>query len=141
MPRAETGIRYENQLLKKQEKSMKNKKLIKSLYNAFRGIVYAARSERNLSLHLVGAAAALAASFYFKVEKAELLFVITAIFLVFITEMINTAIEAVVDLKTREFHPLARVAKNVAAGAVLCAALFALVVAYIVFADRLKSLW
>jgi diacylglycerol kinase (ATP) len=46
-----------------------------------------------------------------------------------------------VDLKTRKFHPLARVAKNVAAGAVLCAALFALVVAYIVFADRLKSLW
>ena len=141
MPRAETGIRYENRLPRKQEKPMKNKKLIKSVYNAFRGIVYAIHSERNLPLHLVGAAAALAASFYFKVGKAELLFVITAIFLVFITEMINTAIEAVVDLKTREFHPLARVAKNVAAGAVLCAALFALVVAYIVFADRLKSLW
>jgi diacylglycerol kinase (ATP) len=119
---------------------MKNKKLIKSFSNALRGIVYAFRSERNLHLHLISTAVALAASFYFKVERFELLFVITAIFLVFITEMVNTAVEATVDLKTKEFHPLALIAKNVAAGAVLGAALFALVVAYVVFADRLKNL-
>ncbi|RJX29601.1 MAG: diacylglycerol kinase family protein [Dethiobacter sp.] len=120
---------------------MKHTKLIKSFRDAFRGIIYAFRSERNLHLHLIGTVVALAASFYLKVEKFELLFVVTAIFLVFITEMINTAVEATVDLKTKQFHPLARIAKNVAAGAVLCAALFALVVAYVVFADRLKNLW
>ncbi len=120
---------------------MKNKKLIQSFGNAFYGIIGAFRSEKNLCRHLVGTAAALAASFYFKVEKLEFLFIITAIFLVFITEMLNTAVEAAVDLKTKEFHPLARFAKNVAAGAVLCAALFALIVAYIVFAEKLKMLW
>jgi len=120
---------------------MKNKKLINSILNAFSGIAYAFRSERNLPLHLVSAAAALAASFYFQVGRTELLFVITAIFLVFITEMVNTAVEAAVDLKTKRFHPMARIAKNVAAGAVLCAALFALLVAYVVFADRLKNIW
>ncbi|NMB40973.1 MAG: diacylglycerol kinase family protein [Firmicutes bacterium] len=120
---------------------MKNKKLIQGFKDAFHGIISALRSERNLRIHLVGAATAIAASFYFKVESHEILFVITAIFLVFIAEMFNTAVEAVVDLKTKEFHPLARIAKNVAAGAVLCAALYALVVAYFVFAQRLKILY
>ena len=120
---------------------MKNKKLLQSFLNAFSGLVYAFRSERNLPLHLAGAAVALAASFYFKVERFELLFVILAIFLVFITEMLNTAVETAVDLKTTEIHPLARIAKNIAAGAVLFAALFALVVAYIVFAERLVNIW
>ena len=120
---------------------MKKKKMLKSFKEACKGIIYALRSERNFCIHFLGAAAALAASFYFKVEKVELLFVITAIFLVFIAEMLNTAIEAVVDLKTKKIHPLARIAKNVAAGAVLCAALFALLIAYFVFAERLKDLW
>ena len=71
-----------------------------------------------------GAVAALAASFYFRLEKLEFLFVITAIILVFITELINTAVEAAVDLSTKEFHPLARIAKNTAARAVLFAAVF-----------------
>lgn len=120
---------------------MKNKKLGRSFVNAFYGIVDAFHREWKLWLHLVSAAVALAFSFFFQVEKLELLFVITAISLVFVTEMINTAVEAVVDLQTKEFHQLARAAKNIAAGAVLCAALFALVVAYVVFAERIKVFW
>lgn len=120
---------------------MKLKKLGKSFLYALAGIVFAFRSERNMTLHIIAAALALAASFYFQVDKLELLAVIMAIFLVFITEMMNTAVEAAVDLKTRNYHPLARVAKNVAAGAVLLAALFALLVAYLVFAGRLKELF
>ena len=119
---------------------MKNKKLLQSFGNVFWGIIAAFRSERNLYLHLAGTVAVLLASFYFKLEKLEFLFVILAIFLMFITEMFNTAVEAVVDLKTKEFHPLARFAKNIAAGAVLFAALFALVVAYVVFAEKISML-
>ncbi|MGI6308302.1 MAG: diacylglycerol kinase family protein [Dethiobacteria bacterium] len=119
---------------------MKRKQFIRSLMDALQGIFCALRREKNMKLHLISAIIALAASFYFKVERLELLFVLTAIALVLIAEMLNTALEAAVDLKTEEFHPLARLAKNVAAGAVLCAALFALVVGYIVFADRLKDL-
>ena len=119
---------------------MKRKQFIRSFEDAFLGIFSALRREKNMRLHFISAAIALTASLYFKVESFELLFVLTAIVLVLITEMLNTAIEAAVDLKTAEFHPLARLAKNVAAGAVLCAAIFALVVGYIVFAGRLKNL-
>ncbi len=119
---------------------MKNRPFIRSLGDSFRGIYSALRREKNMRLHLISATIVLAASLYFKVDKFEFLFVLTAIVLVFVTEMINTAIEAAVDLKTMELHPLARLAKNIAAGAVLCAAIFALVVGYIVFAGRLKYL-
>jgi diacylglycerol kinase (ATP) len=119
---------------------MKHKKILNSFSNAFRGIIYAFQRERNMSIHVLGAAVALAASFYFQVERLEFLFVLIAIFLVFITELINTALEAAIDLKTEEYHPLARIAKNVAAGAVLCAAIFSLLVAYLVFAERLREL-
>ncbi|MGI6318219.1 MAG: diacylglycerol kinase family protein [Firmicutes bacterium] len=120
---------------------MKRKKFIYSFIDAFSGIVEAFHRERNMLLHAAGAVAALAASFYFRLEKLEFLFVITAIILVFITELINTAVEAAVDLSTKEFHPLARIAKNTAAGAVLFAAVFSLVVAYMVFAEKLRGLW
>jgi diacylglycerol kinase (ATP) len=120
---------------------MKRKKIINSFLDAFSGFIYAFKTERNMNLHILGAATALAASFYFQVERFELLFVLTAIFLIFITEMINTSVEAVVDLKTEEYHPLARIAKNVAAGAVLCAALFAVIVAYLVFVGRISELF
>lgn len=120
---------------------MKRKKITASFYDAFCGIIDAFHSERNMNLHIVGAMVALAASFYFRVDKMELLFVITAIFLVFITELINTAVETVIDLHTKDYHPLARTAKHCAAGAVLLAAIFSLVVAYLVFAERLRGLW
>ena len=119
---------------------MKHKRFLCSLKSALQGIFSALRREKNMRLHLIGAAAALAASLYFKIERYELLFVLTAIALVLITEMLNTAIEAAVDLKTMEYRPLARLAKNVAAGAVLCAALFALIVGCVVFGSRLKNL-
>lgn len=89
-----------------------------------------------MGLHVLAAAIAIAASFYFKVEKVELLFVVAAIFFVFTAEMLNTAMEATVDLLTDKYHILARIAKNVAAGAVLLAALFALIVAFFVFGDK-----
>lgn len=120
---------------------MKGKHFIQSLIDALQGILSAFYREKNMKLHLISAIIALSASFYFKVERLEFLFVLTAIILVFIAEMFNTALEAAVDLETEEFHPLARLAKNVAAGAVLCAALFALLVGYFVFAGRLTDLF
>jgi diacylglycerol kinase (ATP) len=116
---------------------MNFKGIIKSFSCAFQGLLYTFRSQRNMGLHLLAAILALAASFYFKVERTEFLFVILAISLVFITELLNTALEAAVDLRTKKYHPLARIAKNVSAGAVLLAAFFALVVAFLVFADKL----
>lgn len=138
LPDGETTA-AQNDLLQ-DDRFMKCKYFLRSLMDALQGIVSAITREKNMKLHLAGAVIALAASFYFKVGRIEFLFVCTAIALVFVAEMLNTAVEAAVDLKTEEFHPLARLAKNVAAGAVLCAAIFALVVGFIVFAGRLKDL-
>ena len=121
---------------------MKGKKnLRKSFVDAGRGIFAGLYSERNMHIHLTAAVVALAASFYFKIDKIELLLVITAIFFVFVAEMFNTSVEAVIDLHTKNPHPLARTAKNVAAGAVLLAAIYSLLVAYFVFAERIRGLW
>lgn len=116
---------------------MKHKTFAGSLKDAFKGIFFVIRHERNMSFHILAAALALAASFYYKINRMEFLFVITAIFLVMITETLNTAVETLVDLYTREYHPLAGIAKKVAAGAVLGAALFAVVIACLVFGDKL----
>ncbi len=119
---------------------MKHRNLLSSFSFAFQGIVYAVRRERNMRIHLTVALLVIVASFYFQVEKWELMFVLAAVFLVIITEMINTALERVVDLSTQKYHHLAHTAKNVAAGAVLFAALFAIVVAVLIFGERLLSL-
>ena len=116
---------------------MKRRTFLRSLNDAFQGVYFAARMERNMRFHLIAAALVLAASLYFKIEKIELLFVLTAIFIVIITELLNTALEKTVDLYTQEYHPLAEIVKHVAAGAVLCAAIFALIVAYLVFGDKI----
>lgn len=76
-------------------------------------------------------------SFYLKLTTIELLFVVFAAFLVIIAEMINTAVETVVDLASEQIHPLARIAKDVAAGAVLISAVNALVTAALVLWPRL----
>lgn len=120
---------------------MKNHNLLSSLIAAFQGIIFAVRRERNMRIHLGVALLVIAASLYFQVERWELLFVLTAVFLVLITEMVNTALERVVDLSTRKYNHLAHTAKNVAAGAVLFAALFAIVVAALILGDRLRTLW
>ncbi len=117
---------------------MKHRTFAGSLKDAFKGLFFAIRHERNMRYHILAAAVALAASFRYHLDRTELLIVFTAIFLVILTEMFNTAVETLVDLYTSEHHPLAGIAKRVAAGAVLCAAFFALIVAYLVFADKLR---
>lgn len=120
---------------------MKNQNLLNSLITSFQGIIFAVRSERNMRLHLAAAFVVIVVSLVLKVEKWELMFVLAAVFLVLITEMINTALERVVDLSTQKYNHLAHAAKNVAAGAVLFAAIFAIAVAGLVFGDRLRFLW
>lgn len=79
-------------------------------------------------------------SFLLKLNTIELLIVFLTIAMVLTAEMINTAIEAVVDMFTQEYHPLGRVAKNVAAGAVLISALNAVIVGYLIFYKKIAVL-
>lgn len=100
---------------------------------AFQGLVSAFQLETHMKVHLVAAILAIIGLFVMKQSTVEVLFVCLAIALVWITEMINTAIEKTVDLAMPNEHPLAKIAKDVAAGAVLVASLFAVVVGILVF--------
>ena len=116
---------------------MRARSLLWSFDYAIQGIVYALRTQRNMRLHAGAAVLVLGASLWFRVGGLELVALLFAIALVFVTELANTALEAAVDLATESFDPGAKTAKDVAAGAVLIASLNALAVGYVVFFKRL----
>jgi diacylglycerol kinase (ATP) len=111
--------------------------LFRSFDHAFQGLVYSVRHQRNMRIHFAVAAVVLVASVFLDVSRVELVVVCVTIAFVLMAELINTAVESVVDIITDEFDPRAKAAKDVAAGAVLVAAINSLVVAYLVLADRL----
>ena len=113
--------------------------LLSSFNFAFDGIVHALRYERNMWIHFAIAGLVLVGSLFFALTRLEVIALLVAISFVLITEMFNTAIEHVVDLVTDEDDPRARVAKDVAAGGVLVAAVNAVAVAYLVFYDKITS--
>jgi diacylglycerol kinase (ATP) len=113
--------------------------IIQSLNWAFEGVIHVLRTQRNMRIHFALATAVLILAFSYGVTKLELMALLVAISFVLIAEMVNTAIEATIDLATTSFDPLAKIAKDIAAGAVLIAAVNAVVVGYLVFADRLTE--
>ncbi|MCF6461073.1 diacylglycerol kinase [Clostridium sp. Cult3] len=117
---------------------MKSRSLIESFNYAVSGIIYTLKTERNMRIHFFISIVVIILSLFFDFSRGELLLLFFTISLVFITEMINTAIERTIDLITEDFHPLARIAKDVAAGGVLIAAINSIVVGYLLFFDRLN---
>ena len=115
---------------------MKVKKLIDSFNYAIEGIIYSIRTQRNMRIHMIIAMLVLTACFFFDMTKMELLVITITITMVIVAEMINTAVECAIDATTNFYHPLAKIAKNVAAGAVLVTAINAVLVAYIIFYDK-----
>ena len=119
---------------------MRSRSLLWSFNYAIEGIVYALRTQRNMRLH-VDAAMLVARRRACSSASTRLEFVamVFAISLVFVTELLNTAIEAAVDVATERYDPLAKIAKDVAAGAVLVAAINALIVGYLVFFEPARA--
>lgn len=116
---------------------MKVRKLIDSLNYAIDGIIYTLKTQRNMRIHYVMAVIVLSLSLLAGLSKMEMLVLFFTITLVIIAEMINTSIEAAIDLITDQYHELAKIAKNVAAGAVLIAAGNAIIVGYILFFQKI----
>ncbi|PKM80908.1 MAG: diacylglycerol kinase [Firmicutes bacterium HGW-Firmicutes-13] len=116
------------------------KKILKSFPYAFQGIIYSFITQVNFRFHITAALLALLLSFVLRVSNLELLFVISAVFLVLTAELFNTAVETVVDLYTREYNFMAQTAKNIAAGAVLTAVIYSLTVAAVVFIPKILNL-
>ncbi len=104
--------------------------LLLSFKYAWQGVTYAFRTQRNFRIHLIMGAIALCLSLYFRLSAIACSIISLTIALVLVLELLNTALEAVVDLTVgREFHQLAKIAKDCAAGAVLIAAIAALIIA------------
>lgn len=117
---------------------MKVKKLLDSFNYAIEGIVYSVRTQRNMRIHMIAAILVLTACFFYDLNKMELLIITITITMVIAAELINTAVELAIDATTNYYHPLAKLAKNAAAGAVLITAINAVLVGYIIFWDKLK---
>ena len=97
--------------------------LFQSFNYAAEGIVHAVRTQRNLWIHFAIAVAVLVAAIGFGATKLELAVLLLAITFVLVAELVNTAVEAAVDVASTSFDPMAKIAKDIAAGAVLVAAL------------------
>lgn len=117
---------------------MRVRNIIDSFNYAIQGIVYALRTQRNMRIHFTAAFFMIILSLFFNFSRLELLILFFTISLVIVTEMVNTAIEKTIDMITKEYHQLAEIAKNVAAGAVLIASVNAIIVAYLLFFDRIN---
>lgn len=118
---------------------MQSKNLGESINFAVQGIVYGLATQRNMKVHLLLGILVLILGITMNVSRIELLVLFLTVGLVISAELMNTAVEEVVNLITQEYHPLAERAKNVAAGAVLVSSVIALFVGYFVFADRLMD--
>jgi diacylglycerol kinase (ATP) len=113
--------------------------LLESFNYAFEGIIHVLRTQRNMRIHFVVAAVVLVAALATGVSRLELIALLLAIAFVMIAEMINTAIEGAVDVSTTSFDPNAKLAKDIAAGAVLIATINAVAIGYLVFSGQVAD--
>jgi len=113
--------------------------LIESFRHAFAGLAHALRTQRNARIHVLVAVAVVVLGVALGLESIKLAVIVLTIGFVFAAELVNTVVEAVIDLVTAEYHPLAKTAKDVAAGAVLIAAVTAVIVGILLLAQPLLA--
>ena len=113
--------------------------IVESFNFAIEGIIHVLRTQRNMRIHFGIAIGVLVAALAFDVSRLELIALLLAIAFVLIAEMVNTAIEAAVDVASTSFDPMAKLAKDIGAGAVLIAAVNAIAVGYLVFSGQVAD--
>jgi len=113
--------------------------LLESFNYAFEGVIHVLRTQRNMRIHFLIAVAVLVWAIAAGVSKLELIALLLAISFVLIAEMVNTAVEAAIDIATTSFDPMAKLAKDIAAGAVLIASANAIAVGYLVFSGKVAD--
>ena len=110
-----------------------NKNFLQAVNNAVDGILYCATTQTNITKQLILGTIVMILSLFYDFTTSEFLCLTFAVFFVIFAEMVNTAIETVVDLLVDTYHPKAKIAKDVGAGAVVLAAMNAIIVAYFLF--------
>lgn len=124
--------------MKKYEKTKwHNKDFVKSFKFASNGIFYTLSTQRNLKIQLIFAILAIILGIFLKISLIEWAILIFAIMFVLFSEMLNTAIESAVDLCTEEFSEKAKIAKDVAAGAVLVASINSIAIGILIFLNKI----
>jgi diacylglycerol kinase (ATP) len=113
--------------------------LVESFNYAVEGIIHVLRTHRNMRLHFAAAILVLVLALVLGVDRVELVGLMLSVAFVLVAEMINSAIEAAIDVATSSFDPLAKLAKDIAAGAVLIASINAVVVGYLVFSAQVSE--
>jgi len=109
----------------------------RSFRYAFAGIAHAFCTQPNLRIHSIAAVIAIASGVFLRINSVEWIFIIAAIGIVFTTEIINTTIEELVDLVSPERQKKAGVIKDLAAGAVMIAAIMALIIGCVIFIPKI----
>jgi diacylglycerol kinase (ATP) len=115
--------------------SQRSPTIFDSFNYAFEGLIHVLRTQRNMRVHFAVAVVVLVAALVVGVSKIELI----AISFVLVAEMINTAIEGAIDVATTSFDPMAKLAKDIAAGAVLIATMNAVAIGYLVFSGKVAD--
>ena len=117
------------------------RKFIESVNNAIEGILHAAKTQRHLRYHLYAAAGILLVVYVLDIDRTDFLIISIAVILVLLSEMINTAVEYVVNMLSPEFSERARIAKDIAAGAVFITACGAVLIGYILLSPYFGKLF
>lgn len=116
-------------------------KFVAGFRYAFSGLWYTLRTQRNTRVHIVIATLAIAMGILLHISAVEFAMIFVAITGVFIAEMFNTVAELCVDLASPTYHPLAKIAKDVAAGAVLLNAVLSIIIGLLVFGPHLWTIF
>jgi diacylglycerol kinase (ATP) len=115
---------------------MRRSPVIESFNFAIEGVIHVLRTQRNMRLHFAAAVGVIVVAVAVGASKIELSVLLISIAFVLVAEMINTAVEGAIDAATTAFDPMAKLAKDIAAGAVLIASVNAVAVGYLVFAGK-----
>ena len=126
---------------KKKDSRLYNKNFLEAWKNAFSGIAYAFKTQRNLRIQLIAGIIVGILGIVLKISPSEWAILSLSVFFVLGSEMMNTALETAVDLTTEEYHIKAKLAKDTAAGAVVLASINAVVVSYFLFADKIIQMF
>lgn len=118
---------------------MRNGNILDSFNNAIEGFIYVVKTQKNMRIHFMLAVLVILAGIYLNFSKVELVVLGVSMVFVLFAEMFNTAIEQMVDLFTEETHPVARIVKDISAGAVLVSAIAAFIVGYLLFIERFSG--
>jgi len=116
---------------------MQERRFVESFNAAVEGFIYVLKTERNMRIHFLAAFFFVLLGIYLNFTYLEISALAFAIALVLATEMVNTAIELTIDMVKAEFHPMARIIKDIGAGAVLLASINAVIIGYILFSKKI----